>query len=286
MLPRGSGKPVASRGGGFGGQESISLGEAKPTKLPEWAETALRDVVVRPSTLHPVVSTLANGIKLIVLTVDVSDTVSVYGHILNRPEIQEPAGQEGVAQMLDRLLRLGGERLDRLAFQHALDAIGARSTRAPISPCKALTEHFDRAVELLADNQLHPALPQQAMTIIKSQMAQGVDARNSSPGFQAQHSMREALFPANDPSLRIATSKTVQALTLDAVRSYYRTVYRPDLTTIVVIGKVTPERARAVIEKYFGSWTATGPQARHRSAAGASQSRRHDCGTQCQPGPG
>jgi zinc protease len=44
------------------------------------------------------------------------------------------------------------------------------------------------------------------------------------------------------------------------VRTYYRTVFRPDLTTIVIIGKVTPEHARAVIEKYFGGWTATGPQ--------------------------
>lgn len=260
MLPRGSGKPVASGVGGFGGRESISLGEAKPTELPGWAETALRNVVVRPSTLHPVVSTLANGIKLIVLTVDVSDTVSVYGHILNRPEMQEPPGQEGVAQMLDQLLPYGSERLDRLAFQQALDAIGATERAGTDFSVQALAEHFDRAVELLADNQLRPALPQHAMTIIRSQMAQGVDARNNSPGFQAQHSMREALFPANDPSLRTASSKTVQALTLDDVRSYYRTVYRPDLTTIVVIGKVTPERARAVIEKYFGSWTATGPQ--------------------------
>src|ERR1700716_1756967 len=48
MLPRGSGAPVASRGGGFGGQESISLGEAKPTKLPEWADAALRRLVVPP----------------------------------------------------------------------------------------------------------------------------------------------------------------------------------------------------------------------------------------------
>jgi zinc protease len=260
MLPRGSGKPVASRGGGFGGQESISLGEAQPTRLPRWAEIGLRHVVVPPSTLHPVVNTLPNGITLIVQTEDVSDTVSVYGHVRNRRETQEPAGQEGIAQVLDQLLPYGSERLDRVAFQQALDAIGATERAGTDFSVQALAEHFDRAVELLADNELNPTLPQHAMTIIKGQVAQGVAARNSSSGFLAQHSLHEALFPANDPSLRMATSETVHALTLDAVRSYYRTVFRPDLTTIVVIGKVTPQRARAVIEKYFGGWTATGPK--------------------------
>jgi zinc protease len=44
------------------------------------------------------------------------------------------------------------------------------------------------------------------------------------------------------------------------VRGYYQRVFRPDETTIVVMGEITPEAARAAIEKYFGKWSASGPK--------------------------
>src|SRR5256885_1567004 len=244
--------------GGFGGQEAISLGEAHPTALPPWAQKALQRLEVPPSTLHPIVSTLPNGLTLIVQSEDVSDTVSVYGHIRNRPETEEPQGQEGVAQVLDRLLTYGSERLDRVAFQQALDAIGAREHAGTDFSVQGLGEHFERALELLADNELHPALPDAAMEVIRGQVALGIAARNASPGFLTQRSLRAALFPPDDPSLRMATPETVRALTPAAVRAYYASVFRPDLTTIVVIGKVTSAAARAAIDRYFGAWSADG----------------------------
>jgi zinc protease len=257
MLPRGSGRPVMSRGG-FGGQENISLGEARPTKLPPWAQAAVERLTVPPSTSHPVVTRLPNGLTLIVQPEDVSDTVSVLGRIRSRPEMQTPRGQEGTAQLLDQLLSFGTEKLDRLAYQQALDAIGARARAGTDFAVETLTQDFDRAVELLADNELHPALPKEAMDRMQPQLAQVVAARLQSPGYLTQRSLRAALFPADDPSLREATPESVRSLTLESVRAYHRAVFRPDLTTIVVIGKVTAEQAQTTISKYFGAWTATG----------------------------
>jgi zinc protease len=260
MLPRGSGKPVTAGASGFGGRESISLGEARPTKLPPWADRALRRVTVPPSTLHPVVSTLPNGLTLIVQTEDVSDTISVYGHIRNRPETEEPPGREGISQVLDALLAYGSEKLDRVAFERALDAIGARERAGTDFSGQMLAENFEQGTALLADNELHPALPQAAMTIIQGQIAQGVEARSHSAGFLTQRSLRQAIFPKDDPSLRTPTAQTVRSLTLEQIKEYYHYAFRPDLTTIVVIGKVTPAQARATIERYFGTWTASGPK--------------------------
>jgi zinc protease len=259
MMPQGSGPPTPSSGG-FGGQESIALGEAKPTKLPAWAQAAVLRLSVPPSTTRPVVTRLANGITLIVQPENVSDTVSVFGHIRSRPETETPRGQEGVAPLLDELLSYGTQSLDRLAFQQALDDIGARERGGTDFVVQALSENFDRAVELLADNELHPAFPPQAMRIVQGQLAQVVAARDHSPAFLTRRTLSAALFPATDPSLREATPLSVRSLTPEDVHAFYRTAFRPDLTTIVVIGNVPVEQAQATVAKYFGGWTATGPK--------------------------
>src|SRR6185436_15426688 len=160
--------------------------------------------------------------------------------------------------VLGDLFEYGTETLDRIDYQEELDAIGADASAGTDFSIQVLSRDLDRGLELLADNELHPALPEDALEIVKTQAARVIAAQQRSPGFLMQRSLREALFPKDDPSLRDATPETVRALTLDDIKSYYKKTFRPDLTTIVVIGNVTPERARAAIEKYFGQWKSEG----------------------------
>jgi len=259
MVPHGSGRPVPGAAG-FGGQETIALGEATNTPLPDWAQAAVARLSVPPSTIAPVVETLANGVTLIVQPEDISNTVSVFGHIENRPEVEVPAGKEGTAEILDRLFEYGSEQRDRVGLQRALDQIGAGERAGADFSVEVLTQDLDTGVALLADNELHPALPKNAFDVLKNQLAQVTAARNASPSFLARRSLRAALFPPSDPSLRDATPETVHSITLDDVRAYYHYAFRPDLATIVVIGNVSAAEARKTIEKYFGDWKTTGPK--------------------------
>ena len=258
LVPHGSGKPSSARGG-FGGLENIALGEAKGTTLPDWAQLALKRLEVPQSTTHPVTTTLANGLTLIVQPEDVSDTVSVYGHVRNRAEMQAPASRQGISQLLDLMLPYGSEQLDRVAFEQALDAIGARENTGTDFSIQTLSRDFERGVQLLAANQLHPALPAASLSILRNQLSQVVTARERSPGHLAQRSLRQSLFPKSDPLLLEATAQSVNSLTLEDVRTYWRTALRPDLTTIVVIGRTTPQKALETITRYFGDWHAEGP---------------------------
>jgi len=256
LTPQPSGKPTSHST--FGGQESFTPKEAKQVALPEWATLALQRLAVPKATTHPEEMTLANGIKLIVQPEDVSDTVSVYGQIKSQADLETPQGKDGVDDVLSQLFPYGTTTLDRIAFQKALDDIGANENAGTGFSVESLASHFDRAVELLADNELHPALPQQAFDVTKPQMASYAAGELQSPDHLASQALHADLFPKDDPTLREATPKTISSLTLEDVKNFHDRVYRPDLTTIVVMGKVTPEQAKATVEKYFGSWRATG----------------------------
>ena len=81
-----------------------------------------------------------------------------------------------------------------------------------------------------------------------------------SPGYRTSRALDLALLPAGDPVLREATPATLGTVTLADVKQYHAATMRPDLTTIVVIGDVTPDEAKAVITKWFGDWKADGPK--------------------------
>ncbi len=258
LNPQPSGQPVSTRS--FRGPESFAPKETRNVTLPSWAETALKRVTVPASTLQPVVATLPNGIKLIVQPESASNTVSIYGHVENNPDLETPRGQEGVARLLGQLFSYGTTTLDRLSFQKALDDIGASESAGADFSLEVLADHFDRGAQLLADNELHPALPEQAFRTVQRQLAATVRGQLQSPDYLTDRAIHRSLFPRNDPTLREATPATISARTLQDVKSYYQRVFRPDLTTIVVIGRITPEKARQVVQKYFGEWKTSGPK--------------------------
>jgi zinc protease len=258
LSPQPSGKPVASKG--FGGQESFAPTQTHPVALPAWAQKSLQRVTIPPSTVHPVVTTFPNGLKLIVQHESVSNTVSVYGHIKTNSDLETPQGQEGTSSVLSQLFSYGTTTLDRLAYQRALDAIGANESAGVDFSLQVLPNNFDEGVKLLAQNELSPALPERAFRIVQNQSAAAVAGELQSPDFLMRQALHTALYPKQDPTLRHATPASVRSLRLEDVESYYHHTFRPDLTTIVVIGNVTPDEAHSVIEKYFGGWKATGPK--------------------------
>jgi len=258
LKPVPTGQPVSEKG--FGGGEKVTNAPTKPVQLPPWA-AGLLDTLKVPAESRPASdTTLANGIRLIVKTDTTSPTISVIGSVNHESDLQTPPGQEGVSDLLGELFSYGTKTLDRLAFQKALDDIAASESAGYGFSLSVLKENFSRGVELLADNELHPALPTEAFAVVQQETTQFVAGNLVSPGYRTSRALDLALLPAGDPSLREVIPATVGKVTLDQVKQYQTSTLRPDLTTIVVIGDVSAAEAKQVIEKWFGDWKAAGPK--------------------------
>lgn len=265
LKPVPSGEAVSAKG--FGGAEQLTQAPTKPVVLPAWAAASLAGLKVPTPSAAPSDVMLPNGIRLIVKTDSTSKTVSVVGGVKHNPDLQSPVGKEGVSELLDGLYSYGTDKLDRLAFQKALDDISASESAGFSFSLRVLRDDFSRGMELLADNELHPALPAEAFTVVKQQTSEFTAGSLQSPGYRTGRALELGLLPAGDPSLREPTPGSLAKVELADVKQYHAANIRPDLTTIVVIGDVTPAEARAVVEKWFGGWKATGPKPETTDAA-------------------
>ena len=239
-------------------KESNKLTLQHHDPLPPWAVDAFKNVQVPKQSLSPVDETLSNGMRLIVVPESVSHTVVVSGSILSSEAIQAPKNEQGVADIATQLFPFGTATYSRVELRKQLDDIAADVEAGTSFSLTALSNEFDRGVALLADEELHPAFPAQNFAIVKQQSVSAMAGVVSSPDYREAVALNKALYPPDDPLQVQATQESVSTVTLDSVKSWYATAYRPDMTTVVVIGDVTPDLAKATFEKYFGAWKASG----------------------------
>jgi zinc protease len=257
-VPKNLGKVTAGASGPA--KENNVITPEKPQPLPAWAQAAFANVRVPAQTIHPVSMTLANGMRVIVVPQHVTKTVEVHGLIGSNEAVQAPADKQGVADIVAGLFPFGTTTYSRIQLREQLDKIAGEVQAGTDFSLRVLSDRFDRGVQLLADEELHPAFPESAFQVVKGQEVGSLTGEMTSPDHLVSVALNKALFPAGDPLQKYATPQTAGAVTPADVKSYYASVYRPDMTSVVVVGDVTPEQVKATFEKYFGSWTAQGPK--------------------------
>ncbi|MCE2564448.1 pitrilysin family protein [Komagataeibacter sp. FNDCF1] len=257
LTPRDAGRPVTDKG--FGGSESFASVPDHPVVLPGWANASLLNVRAPVPAAQPATYTLPNGLRLVVRPAAISHTINLYGIIRQNEDMQEPPGKEGIADITDELFHYGSTTHDRIGLQKALDDIAATESAGAEFSLNVLTPDFERGLDLLAENELHPSLPEAAFRVVRANTAASLSGLLRSPDYLFGRAMQAAVSPPGDPSLRQANPAKVMKLTLADCRAFWAAAYRPDLTTIVITGDITPDAAYRAVSHSFGPWRAIGP---------------------------
>jgi zinc protease len=198
--------------------------------------------------------TLHNGIKVAVLEDHEFPVVTVFADVV-APDLLDPAGKEGVALFTEQMLAEG--TTTRSADQIA-NAAADLGTDVAATGFFTITRYFAPSVELMADQLLNPAFPQESIDRIRANAIAGLERLKDQPAYLATRVLDNVVYGAGHPYARRPTKESYSAITRADLVAFHHDYYRPRNTTFVVAGDVTPAQAVAALDHAFGQWEGGG----------------------------
>ncbi|MCL5259968.1 MAG: insulinase family protein, partial [Nitrospirae bacterium] len=221
-----------------------------------------RDVPVIHS--HVYRATLPNGVVVVVLPRPVVPVVSFRIGILAGSS-RDPVGKGGVADLTASLLNRGTTTRDALTLFREIDETGGSLEAAAGRDMttvsgKVLTSDLPSLFGVAADMVLNPVFPEKEFQHNLLQARAGLMDEKDHAGPVARNLFYKTLYgngPYGHPSS--GTLHSVSRITLQDIRTFYQTEYRPDRTIITFAGDITPEKALDLVKSVFGSWKPATP---------------------------
>ncbi len=202
---------------------------------------------------EPTTFTLPNGLKVFVVQNTKLPRVSATLTI-NREAILE-GNKAGVVSMAGELLRRGTSKLKKAALDEAIDYLGATiGTSSTSVSGSSLSSNFPTVIELMSDIALRPSFPTDELEKIRTQTLSSLAQGREDPATIARNVTSKLVYGKNHPYGEIETETTIKAVTIEDIKKYYNTYWKPNVAYLVFVGDITVEDAKKLATKYFGTW--------------------------------
>ncbi len=230
---------------------TAALDRTKPPTLGDPDALALPPVVTRE---------LPNGMKLVVVEqheLPVADFILLVG----TGGEADPMAKPGVASLTATLLDEGTATRDALAIADQEAYLGVSlETRSGWDASRlelhTPTAQLDSALALFADVALNPTFPQREFDRLRQERLTAlVQLKDRAPAI-ADRAYASVLYGRGHPYGRplSGTEASVRAISRADVARFYRSYYRPNNATLIVVGDVTPEDVEARARRLFAGW--------------------------------
>ncbi|MBV8489623.1 MAG: insulinase family protein [Candidatus Eremiobacteraeota bacterium] len=246
-----------------------------PIVEPAWVSQAVRTPTTARSPLAPTTFTLSNGLKVIVQRKTDRPTFVLQGRIASSAAF-EPFGQSGIIRLADAVADYGSEKYPFAARHKITDTMGAYVQTGQNFSAQGTIGDFEKIADILADGEAHPTFAEPWFGIERSQLANGLQSEQNISGVLIDRAYDQLLLSNDDPTLHQPSVSSVTNLSRDDLLSFARKYWRPDLTTIAVVGDLDPQRVRTALEAAFGGWVTLGPRPDPRLMAMPPASGGHD----------
>jgi predicted Zn-dependent peptidase len=217
--------------------------------------------------LVPELSTLDNGLRLLVTPMPYARSVSISVYLAAGSRYEPRPEDAGLAHFLEHLCFKGTDRRPRpLDVSIEIDSIGgtinaATNRELTVYYAKVTPEHQERALDVLVDVLRNSLCLDKEIERERSVILEELAAVEDSPGEQVGVLLDKLLW-ADQPHGRdvAGTPESVMALPNDVIRDYYHGQYVANAAVISIAGAVDLEQARALVERLAGSWPAGTPR--------------------------
>ena len=220
---------------------------------------------VRPLRFPPVTRlALGNGLEVRLVPAHAVPVVTAL-LVVKSGGASDPAGQEGIAATTASMLDEGAGGRDALALEDELSFLGASlstgaSWDASTVALSVPSARLATALPLMADVALRPDFPPKELERLRKESLTSLLLARSDPGRIAQRALAKAVFgdahrygrPLGGDAPQIA------AFTVEPLRAFHRTHYRPGNASLIVVGDVTQDAVVPLLERTFGAWPAGG----------------------------
>lgn len=172
---------------------------------------------------------------------------------------QDPAGKEGIANLMTGLFDEGAGDLDSDTFQEKLDEVGAEmsfsATRDAIyGQMRMLAEERDNAFDLLRLAVNSPRFDQQPVDRIRAQLNTQIQRALRDPNEQGMEKFAKALYGDHPYARRSdGTLESLGSVTPDDLHAFHKRIFARSNLHVAVVGAIDAETLKAELDRVFGT---------------------------------
>ncbi|MDX5339036.1 MAG: insulinase family protein [Cyclobacteriaceae bacterium] len=197
--------------------------------------------------------TLPNGLKVFVVNNTKLPRVS-FTLVLERDPILE-GDKAGMTGFVGEMMRGGTTTRSKDQLDQEIDFIGASLGASSTSVfASSLKKHQDKVLELMADVLFNPTFPQEELDKLKKQSLTGLAQSKDNPQAISSRLAAAVLYGKNHPYGEIETEATINNITVEDIKKYYQTYFKPNIAYLAIVGDMTKAEAEKVVNQYFGKW--------------------------------
>jgi zinc protease len=183
----------------------------------------------------------------------------------------DPAGKYGAANLMASMLVEGAGTRSSLEIADAIDFLGADLSAAAGVDSTGVRLHVPvarlaEALPVMADIALRPTFPREELERLRQQRLTSLLQARDDPSTIAALAFSKVLFGSEHRfgTATMGTASTIKSFTADDLRSFYASLFRPENSTLIVVGDIAPDNVLPLLEKQFGGWKASGTSSARR----------------------